>query len=77
MSTFEPTPSPRTVEADPKRPYKAIFAFVVTVVGALAAALAGKDTFDNMSSMEWFIIVAFVIINTGGVYGIRNPKVTV
>lgn len=63
------------VVADPKRPYKAVAAFFLTVLGLLWAALAGRDTLDNMSMMEWLSIIVPTILTTGAVYGIPNPKV--
>lgn len=61
------------VEADPTRPYKAVAAFVLTVLGLLWAALEGRDSLGDMSVMEWASIVVPVILTTGAVYGIRNP----
>lgn len=65
------------VKADPKRPYKAVAAFVLTLLGLLWASLEGRDNLDNMSLMEWLAIVVPVILTTGTVYGITNPKVIV
>lgn len=61
------------VKADPRRPYKAIAAFVLTVLGLLWAALAGRDTLTDMSLMEWLSIIVPTILTTGAVYGISNP----
>lgn len=73
----EPTPAatPATgqIVADPKRPYKAIAAFVITVLGLLWANLAGRDTLGDMTAMEWLSIIVPTILTTGAVYGIQNP----
>lgn len=63
------------VKDDPRRPYKAIAAFAITVVGLLWASLQGRDNFNNMGTMEWLAIIVPVILTTGAVYGIGNPKV--
>lgn len=62
-----------SIEADPKRPYKAVAAFFLTVLGLLWASLAGRDSLDNMALMEWLSIIVPTILTTGAVYGIRNP----
>lgn len=68
--------APVTLEADPRRPYKAVAAFVVTVLGLLWAALEGRDNLGNMTLMEWLSIIVPTILTTAAVYGVRNPKVT-
>lgn len=55
------------------KPYKAVAAFVLTILGLLWASLAGKDTLDDMTLMEWLSIIVPVILTTGAVYGITNP----
>lgn len=74
---FTPEPEPEMttarVEADPKRPWKAIAAFVLTVLGLLWASLEGRDDLGNMTMMEWLAIIVPTILTTGAVYGIRNP----
>lgn len=72
---FTPKPEMTTarVEADPKRPWKAIAAFVLTVLGLLWASLEGRDDLGNMTTMEWLAIIVPTILTTGAVYGIRNP----
>ena len=76
MANPTPLPTP-DVEADPRKPYKAIVAFLITLLGTLWAALEGRDTLSNMTLMEWLSIVVPVILATAGVYGVQNPKVTV
>lgn len=71
--TPEPEPTTARVEADPKRPWKAIAAFVLTVLGLLWASLEGRDDLGNMTMMEWLAIIVPTILTTGAVYGIRNP----
>lgn len=74
MSNMQPVNN-APVEADPRRPYKAIAAFFITVIGLLWANLAGRDSFDNMTTMEWLTIIVPTILATGAVYGIENPMV--
>lgn len=73
----EPTPAPEAtsgyIVADPKRPYKAIAAFVITVLGLLWANLAGRDSLGDMTLMEWLTIIVPTILTTGAVYGVSNP----
>ena len=71
-----PTPATSTV-AEPRMPYKAAVAFLITLLGTLWAALEGKDNLANMTVMEWASVIIPVILATAGVYGVRNPKVTV
>lgn len=73
MTEFTPEPVEAKIEADPKRPWKAIAAFVLTVLGLLWASLEGKDDLGNMTVMEWLAIIVPTILTTGAVYGIRNP----
>jgi len=76
MTEFTPEPHTTKVEADPKRPYKAIAAFVLTVLGLLWTSLEGKDDLGNMTVMEWLAIIVPTILTTGAVYGVRNPITT-
>ena len=76
MANPTPLPTP-AVEADPRKPYKAAVAFLITLLGTLWAALEGKDNLANMTVMEWASVIIPVILATAGVYGVRNPKVTV
>ena len=73
MTEFTPEPTTARVEADPARPYKAIAAFVLTVLGLLWASLEGRDNLADMTVMEWLAIIVPTILTTGAVYGIRNP----
>lgn len=70
-----PEPQVARIEADPKRPWKAVAAFLLTLLGTLWAALEGRDSLDNMSLMEWLSIVIPTVLTTGAVYGLRNPLV--
>lgn len=62
------------VEADPRRPYKAYAAFVITFIGLLWANLEGRETWSTMGLQDWMTVVVPTLIATGAVYGIRNPK---
>jgi hypothetical protein len=67
-------PTPR-VEADPKKPFKAIAGAFVTLLGLLWAALEGRDDLADMTAMEWASIIVPTILTFAAVYGVRNPKV--
>lgn len=69
------TPNTATVEADPRKPYKAVAAFLVTLLGTLWASLEGRDDWGNMTGQEWLTIIIPTLLATAAVYGIRNPKV--
>ncbi len=62
-------------EADPRKPYKAIAALVVTFIGLLWANLEGKEQWDTLGFQDWVTIVVPTVLATAAVYGIRNPKV--
>ena len=68
-------PAPDYIEADPKRPWKAIAAFAFSFLGLIWASLAGRETLDDMTLMEWLSIIIPTILTTGGVYFVRNPKI--
>jgi hypothetical protein len=64
------TPAPA---APATKPYKAVAAFVLTVLGLLWASLEGRDSLSNMTLMEWLAIIVPVILTTGTVYQVTNP----
>lgn len=74
MSNVNPVPV-GTVEADPRKPYKAIAALVVTFLGLLWANLEGKEQWDTLGFQDWVTIIVPTVLATAAVYGIRNPKV--
>ena len=63
------------VVADPKRPWKAYLAFAGMVIGTVWASLAGRETLDDMTLMEWLSIIVPTILTTIAVYTVENPKV--
>lgn len=63
------------VEADPRKPYKAIATLVITFLGLLWANLEGHDTWGSLGVQEWVTIVVPTVLATAAVYGIRNPRV--
>lgn len=70
------TPAPATVEADPKRPWKAIAATAVAFLGLLWANLEGhRDNLGNLTLNEWVTIVVPTILAFAATYAVRNPKV--
>ena len=64
------TPAPPT----PTKPTKAIVAFVLTVAGLVAQALAG-DADGVITAVEWVIILLGSLGTAGAVYQVTNaPK---
>lgn len=61
------------VEADPKRPWKAIVAFVLSFVVALSASVAGKETLEGLDVNGWLLIVLGALGTAAGTYLTRNP----
>ena len=61
---------------DPKKPWKAVAAFGLTVLGLLWASLQNADL-GSLGVEGWLAIIVPVILTTGTVYGLRNPKVAV
>lgn len=60
---------------NPRRPYKAIAALVVTFLGLLWANLEGKESWGTLGFQDWVTIVVPTVLATAAVYGIRNPTV--
>lgn len=55
-----------------KQAAKAIYAFVIAGLGALAAVLVGDVGLDDVTAGQAVTIVLSALIAGGGVYGIRN-----
>lgn len=51
---------------------KAIYAFVVAGLGALATPLVGDTGFGDLSAGQWITVALAALVAGGGVYGIRN-----
>jgi hypothetical protein len=69
-------PLPSTVQADPKRPWKAVIAALVALIGTYAANVAGaQDTVGNLSGSELLSIALTTLATFLGTYLVRNPKV--
>lgn len=51
---------------------KAIYAFVIAGLGALAAVLVGDVGIDDLTAGQWVTVALAALIAGGGVYGIRN-----
>lgn len=62
--------------ADPKRPYKAIAAFVLTFLTALYATIQGRTDLDTMKAADWLIVILGAVVTAGATYIITNPKTT-
>lgn len=69
----EPAPSPE-VAADPKRPYKAVAAFVLSFLTALYATLQGRADLDSTRPIDWVIIILGAIVTAGATFAVTNPK---
>jgi hypothetical protein len=51
---------------------KAIYAFVVAGLGALAAVLVGDAGVGDLSDGQWVAVVLAALVAGGGVFGIPN-----
>lgn len=51
---------------------KAVYATVVSSLGALAAVLVGDVGFTDLTAGQWVTVTLAGLIAGGGVYGIRN-----
>ncbi len=51
---------------------KAIYAFFIAGLGALAAVLVGDVGFTDVTSGQWVTVALSALIAGGGVYGLRN-----
>lgn len=51
---------------------KAVYAFVVAGLGALAAILVGDVGFADVTAGQWVTVALAALVAGGGVYGIRN-----
>lgn len=51
---------------------KAIYAFVVAGLGALATPLVGDIGFGDITAGQWVTVALAALVAGGGVYGIRN-----
>jgi hypothetical protein len=78
MSYNEPIPvRPVTVEADPRKPWKAVAAFLVSLVGLAWVSIekaGGLDEIDTLN--DWLAIHVPALLTAAAVYVVRNPKVT-
>lgn len=68
-------PSGATVEANPKKPWKAYAALALSFLGLLWVNLKGRETLGGMDLMDWLSIIIPAILTAGGTYLVRNPKV--
>lgn len=62
-----------TIVADARRPYKAIAAFVLTVLGTFWAAVQAAGDVTSLDLMGWLSIIIPTLLTTGAVYGVSNP----
>lgn len=51
---------------------KAIYAFVVAGLGALATPLVADTGLGDLTAGQWVTVALAALIAGGGVYGIRN-----
>lgn len=65
----------KNVEADKKRPWKAVGTFLATMVVALFYDLKGKETLEGMTVTEWFMVVLGALVVAIVTYVIPNPLV--
>jgi len=53
---------------------KAIYAFIVAGLGALAAVLVGDLGLGDLSDGQWVVIGLSALVAGGGVFGISNKQ---
>jgi hypothetical protein len=70
-----PMPQPLPMEADKRRPWKAIASGVVTFIALVWANLDGRQDFGAITRDEWIGAVVGALVALGTVYGITNPLV--
>lgn len=51
---------------------KAIVAFLTAALGGLALVVTGNEGFADVSTNEWLVLGADVVVTTAAVWGIRN-----
>lgn len=51
---------------------KAIVAFLTSLLGGLALVITGNEGFAAVTTNEWLVLAADVVVVTAGVFGIRN-----
>lgn len=51
---------------------KAVFAFLVAGLGALASIMVGDVGFGDVTEGQWVAVVVTALVAGGGVYGIKN-----
>lgn len=66
-------PSHLAATPDPKRPYKAVAAFVVTFLGTLLASIQGRKEFSELTVLEWLIVIGSALVATAAVFQVTNP----
>jgi uncharacterized membrane protein YcaP (DUF421 family) len=60
---------------DPRRPWKAVVAFVLAFLTALYATLQGRTDLESMKALDWVIVVLGAVVTAGATYVVTNPKV--
>lgn len=55
------------------KPHKAVYAFIMTFVGALLATVQGRTDVDSMKAVDWIIVIGSALVVAGGVYQVNNP----
>lgn len=77
MSEFNPSPQVARVEADPKRPWKAIAATALAFVGAFVAHwVADVDPYTAKDAGQGFLVGLSAALPGGlAAYAVRNPLV--
>lgn len=65
-----PSPSPASPAT---KPYKAVVAFVVTLLGTLWANLQGREDLATMGLIEWLTVIVPTVLASAAVYSTSNP----
>jgi hypothetical protein len=57
----------------PTQPYKAVLAFVLSVVALVWADLQGKEEWGTLGFQDWVSIIVPAVLVAAGVWVIPNP----
>jgi hypothetical protein len=71
-----PDPVVSATKADPKKPYKAIAAAIVTLAAYLVGVIPAEGGFGDVSVVQWLGAVVFLGSAYGLTYSVSNPVVS-
>lgn len=70
----EPVIHTAVIEANPRRPYKALAAFLVSLIGLAWVSIEKAGGIDQIDTLgDWLGIFVPALCTAAAVYGIKNP----